>query len=484
MHAAPDLVVLARLTAAIRYEEIMFHGYSARFRGECRELPFPSSRSRRMVCDTGVQLESRGGRLVLPAPDPAEPQPRAEPGQRRHYHASVLLGIVGIGIILLVIAAYAVPLFPAPSLPAGNITPHVTAAPAATVSTALTTVTPIATVISPASTTTVLPRPDPTVTASANQTGAVSRSYDYVLRGNPGSITLTLYTGIYDQQRAGMKPATCLRYSSDPSPCTQEEIRQYYLRYLNESSQEQGLDELVSRIRSKSSNPDDQARIAISLVQNIPYDFGKLDALNPNMSYPYGVLYRQKGVCSEKSLLLAYLLRELGYGVGLFEFRAENHMALGIRSPAAYSYRNSSYAFVETTAPSIVTDADGDYIGVGKLTSIPGIMPISPGRSFVSVGEEYQDALQFNQLIGMGSVLDQAHYFQWTALVQKYGIKVTPSSDLVSSSPSSSQSPVATCDINQGNYCAAGANCCQKDNLCYSPCSRGVWEPRDCVCLV
>jgi len=37
------------------------------------------------------------------------------------------------------------------------------------------------------------------------------------------------------------------------------------------------------------------------------------------------VLYEDKGVCGEKSLLLAYLLRELGYGVVLFEFKPENH---------------------------------------------------------------------------------------------------------------------------------------------------------------
>jgi hypothetical protein len=447
-------------------------------------LPFLCHRFGRVVRDTCRAPEDHGCRQVLQNPHYVAGQSRIEPGQRRYYPSSVLLGIIGIGIILLVIAAYAVPLFPSPPLSAGNITPHATSVPAVTVSTPLTTVTPKVTVISPVITTAVLSRPDPTTPAPAYETGAVSRSYDYVLRGSPGSINLTLYTGIFDQQKSGAKPATCLRYSSDPSPCTQEEIRQYYLKYLNESLQKKGLDELVRQIRSRTANPDDQARIAISLVQNIPYDYGKLDTPSPNMSFPYGVLYQKKGVCSEKSLLLAYLLRGLGYGVVLFEFRAENHMALGIQSPASYDYRNSGYAFVETTAPSIVTDADGDYVGVGKLTSVPGIMQICQGKSFLSVAEEYQDAQQFNQLIGMGSVLDSAHYSQWTALVQKYGMKVMTSTGQGSASASALQSNTATCDINLGNYCAAGSNCCQKNNLCYSPCSRGVWEPRDCVCLV
>jgi len=404
---------------------------------------------------------------------------------RRLYPSTPPLAVIGVGIMLfLVILAYAGPLFPVNANAGGNITPAVTNAPAPTVMQSQAPVSLKVPVTTPVRTKTIVPRPDPTTPAPAYETGAVSRSYDYVLRGSPGTIVLTLYTGIYDRQRFGAKPTTCLRHSSDPSPCTQEEIRQYYIKYLNETAQKKGLDDLVSRIRSKSRNPDDQARIAISLVQNIPYDYSKLDAPSPNMSYPYGVLFLKKGVCSEKSLLLAYLLRELGYGVVLFEFKAENHMALGIMSPATYSFGNSGYAFVETTAPSIVTDADGDYVGVGKLSSVPGIMQISRGRSFSSVSEEYQDAQQFNQLIGMGSVLDQAHYSMWTALVQKYGMNVVTPTGQPNSSSSAYQANTATCDINLGYYCSAGANCCQKNNLCYSPCSRGVWEPRDCVCIV
>jgi hypothetical protein len=144
-----------------------------------------------------------------------------------------------------------------------------------------------------------------------------------------------------------------------------------------------------------------------------------------------------------KSLLLAYLLRELGYGVVLFEFKSENHMAVGIKSPSQYSYRNSGYAFIEPTAPTIITDSQGDYVGAGKLTSTPQIFQISDGNSMTSISEEYDDARTFHQVYNQitqihntyGNVLDQYQYSrwlsldnQWRSLVNKYGIQVKTSS--------------------------------------------------------
>jgi hypothetical protein len=139
------------------------------------------------------------------------------------------------------------------------------------------------------------------------------------------------------------------------------------------------------------------------------------------MRTPYQVLYENKGVCSEKSILLAYLLRNLGYGVGLFEFSKENHMAIGIKCPGQYDFKNSGYAFIETATPSIPTDDQGDYVGAGRLTSTPQIFQISDGSSFSSISEEYQDAVAFNQF-GNGKTLSPEKYRQWEMLMWKYGM--------------------------------------------------------------
>ena len=49
--------------------------------------------------------------------------------------------------------------------------------------------------------------------------------------------------------------------------------------------------------------------------------------------YPYEILYENKGVCSDKSRLLACLLKELGFGCVLFVYNSENHEAVGIKCP-------------------------------------------------------------------------------------------------------------------------------------------------------
>jgi len=275
------------------------------------------------------------------------------------------------------------------------------------------------------------------------ETGLSAKTFVYVLRGASSTINVNLYSGVHSEILSEGTPAACIRYNYDSSPCTNDEINQYLLKYIDESNQEKYLNNLVNSIKSKTSNRDDQARIAISLVQNIPYDYSKLYTVSTDLRYPYEVLYDNTGICEEKSLLLAYLLRELGFGVILFEFKSENHMAVGIKSPTQYSYINSGYAFVESTAPTIITDSQGNYVGVGKLTSTPLIYHISDGSSMTSVSEEYNDANTYHQVYNQitqihntyGSVLDQYQYSQWLSLdnqwrslCNKYGIKILTSS--------------------------------------------------------
>ena len=179
-------------------------------------------------------------------------------------------------------------------------------------------------------------------------------------------------------------------------------------------------------IKNLTRNKDDQARIAISIVQHIPYDKERELELNNHSLFPYEVLYNYKGICGDKSLLLALLLRELGFGVAIFEFEKENHRAVGIKCPRQYSYMNSGYCFVETTRPEIITYYKSDYVGVGKLTSQPEIIKISDGLSFDSVKEEYEDAQEFdrlNKLAEMNNqILDSYNYSKWKNLSRKYDL--------------------------------------------------------------
>ncbi|MDK2917060.1 MAG: hypothetical protein PWR25_1617 [Euryarchaeota archaeon] len=245
------------------------------------------------------------------------------------------------------------------------------------------------------------------VSTETLERGPTTINLAYVLRGKPGSIRFDAYRGVND-------------YLSTKYPSPLRAERDYWLQFIDESVQDRYLKQLAANIRAAEPEPDNQVRAAISMVQQIPYADYSFDTA---AKYPYHVLYHQDGDCDEKSLLLAYLLRELGYGVALFEFEQENHMAVGIKAPDRYCYRDTGYAFIETTVPSIPTDAGGEYGDSGtKLTSRPKIFVIAEGNSFDGIWREHADAVEWNKIRGMGPKFDSYNYGRYRNLAQTYGI--------------------------------------------------------------
>jgi len=260
---------------------------------------------------------------------------------------------------------------------------------------------------------------------SIYKTGPKTVNYEYILRGHLGHISYTVYGGLNDHLKTLPRTIT---YSYDKP----NEI-DFINRDLNDEDQKQLLDPLVTEIQNITSNKDDQARIAISLVQNLDYDWDAFKSRNPEGKYPYEVLYTGSGVCSEKTKLLAYLLRGLGYGVSIFRFdengNFSGHDAIGLACPQQYSYENTGYCFVETTAPAIITYSSGDYytsdnsISFTKLPINPRLLKICDGNSFNSIAAEYYDAIEYNRLTHEGEVLSSEDYDKWIQLVNKYGMK-------------------------------------------------------------
>lgn len=239
-------------------------------------------------------------------------------------------------------------------------------------------------------------------------------TFSYTYNYKTDSISLVVYKGLNDYLS---EQPRVIWYTTGESPPTQKD---FTLKNIDDEIQKPYLDELVNKIKQKNTNENEQALIAIRLVQNIPYDYTGLYSDTLNSKYAYEVLYSNKGVCGEKSELLAYLLRELGFGVVLFNFNVENHMAVGIKC-YDYDYYDSGYCFIESTAPYMVTYSSGEYAGVGLLTSTPEIIYISEGRSF-DAGEEYRDAVKYEEINQMGPVLSMRYYNEWLDLVDKYGL--------------------------------------------------------------
>lgn len=249
-------------------------------------------------------------------------------------------------------------------------------------------------------------------------------SFEYTLNGEQGIIDFMAYKGIYDYL-----------YTVPRSIAYEEgEISSradFKLKGINEKVQREFLLPLVIEIQNKAETKEDQARIAISLVQNIP--FGNSDAsINFGGSsinyfrYPYQVLYDNEGVCGEKVELLAFLLRELGYGVSFFYFPEENHEALGIKCPTKESVANSEYCFIETTGPSILSENEINYVGYGRIESIPQIFLLSNGFALPENMDEYKDAERMDKikksLERREGRLDFYKYLMNQKLKKKYGL--------------------------------------------------------------
>lgn len=234
----------------------------------------------------------------------------------------------------------------------------------------------------------------------------------YTLRGKKDEIEFVAYKGLNDYYANKSRVVT---YTYTP-PSDEYMV----LRFIADEKQLPYIQVLVNKIKTITTNSDDQARIAINLVQSMPYDWDSLKYGGDNR-YAYETLYDQTGVCADKSSLLAVLLKQLGYGVVIFDFRLESHEAVGIKCPLEYSYLNTGYCFIESTTPSIITDSYGDYIGVGKLISKPNIYLVSDGKSFNSVKEEYDDAKELTYLESLGQFLSSSNYNKWENITDKYG---------------------------------------------------------------
>ena len=71
---------------------------------------------------------------------------------------------------------------------------------------------------------------------------------------------------------------------------------QVILELLENEYQNDNFQPLIDTIRKSSTNPDDQAIVAISLVQHMPYNWNGFYGSSMDWYYPYETLYNNKGV--------------------------------------------------------------------------------------------------------------------------------------------------------------------------------------------
>ena len=254
---------------------------------------------------------------------------------------------------------------------------------------------------------------------SQYQSGPEPMNFSYVLDGTNGSISFVAYSGLVTY--LSTIPQSIV-YTDGQQPLRAD----FELMRIDEPNQDALLMPLIKDIENLAPNDKtDQARIAISLVQNIPWgSSGKTITFGASTvdysRYPYEVLYDNQGLCGEKSELLATILKNLGYGVALFYYPEENHEAVGITCPVEHSLNGTGYCFVETSGPAIISDSSIVYQGGITLTSTPQIMIISNGISLPEGMYEYGDAQTLASI--RNTNLNFISSYQFKQLSAKYGL--------------------------------------------------------------
>lgn len=238
-----------------------------------------------------------------------------------------------------------------------------------------------------------------TINTSAPTDYATSLSWLYKLENF--KLTLPLKSNL---NSAYLNSVKTFYYTGDVEPHSARE--QFYNIFFNKKTGDTVVKDLVAYGRGVAANrswtEDQTVEFLVALVQYIPYDNAKLnqDPMQPN--YPYETLYRDSGICSDKTFLTVAILREMGYGAAILDFPEANHSAAGIACPVADSVNGSGYCYVETT----------NYFPVGVIPP-----SLSGGKAVAS-----QDNL--NNLFD-ASHLSQMQIFQETAGLKYQGVTNT-----------------------------------------------------------
>lgn len=168
---------------------------------------------------------------------------------------------------------------------------------------------------------------------------------------------------------------------------------------------------------------DDQARVAISVVKNLPSKGTFTErAVGPyQIQYPYiSFGYTSSGVCSDRSVALAWLLSRLGYDSAILWFNGGpygSHMATGIRvnDSAPYNFQKTGYALIEISDPAVPTAAAA--VDQGSVT----VIKVGNRTKTMNLSKEWIDGQRWGWLLANYHNLNQSQQKEFSGLVGYYG---------------------------------------------------------------
>ncbi len=132
-----------------------------------------------------------------------------------------------------------------------------------------------------------------------------------------------------------------------------------YSYYVTDPTDDEYLAELAQKFKDAAKEENysdlDMVKNIIFFVQNLEYVDDKVGTgYDEYPKFPLETLADQGGDCEDSAILLASLLRELGYGTVLIQF--PDHMAVGVKGGKSipgsyYEVDGTRYYYVETTSP-------------------------------------------------------------------------------------------------------------------------------------
>jgi len=219
---------------------------------------------------------------------------------------------------------------------------------------------------------------------------------EYQLKGETDTIEFIAYEGfkIYDVDKTTSYVLSALPPETPLDEVIRLTIAEPKRNLLNDNDTIIFMLSLIDEIQGRTSDREEQAQIAMSLVQHIPYGDVQELAERGRQKTPYETLYDMNGVCGDKSLLLAFLLKELGFGTSLiegyitvYEPGRTTHAMTGVKCPKFYSLNESGFCPIETTSKIAKINEIKKGFVLSKITNL------SSGYSFTDIedGIVYSD---------------------------------------------------------------------------------------------
>jgi len=222
----------------------------------------------------------------------------------------------------------------------------------------------------------------PHITLTSAQSSPIVATHSFPFEQAVVTITLPVDTALYNGAKSTDKSVAIRGNVSE-----RVWVSDSYRAMINDSAQNGFYNDLTgefSRMKQEQHLTDDEyAEMVMVYVQSLTY-VTKPD--NP-AKYPVETAVDQAGDCDDKSLLLAGLLAHEGYKVALLVFDPESHMAMGIGSLDSL-YKNTGYAYIETTNFSFAGIPPDSLQGGVVLRSDPLVIPIGSGTRVYSSGKE------------------------------------------------------------------------------------------------